>query len=639
MRQLNFNAVRTSHYPNDPVWYDLCDEFGLYVIDEANIECHDLYDQLCREPRYAAAFLDRAQRMVLRDRNHASIFCWSLGNESGYGPNQDACAAWIRHMDPTRIIHCEGICHFEFGQWPTHYDGGRGLIASDLWPPMYSDLHEIRRFAEEVEDPRPFILCEYAHSMGNACGSLKDYFKLFETLPGVQGGFIWEWVDHGLLLHRKQRMFDAAWSGPDDNAAAFAECHRPGGEWFWGFGGDFGELHHDSDFCMDGLVFPDRIPKPAALEHKYLAQPVGVELVDSSTLRITNKRDFTDLSNLIGHWELLVDGKPFEFGDLPVLQTKPGKSEEVSFSIGRANSPSEPLHLNVFFQTLEKQEVAREQIELQSVDPRPPQSQPLSVSVEDEQVSIIQNGTAVLSDLDLNLWRACTDNDGVRAWSGQEKKPMGLWQSSGFPTLKAQTCEVQCEGDTTVMTRTYGMGISLTQRFTPCAEGLCVENEFNFSGDLPSLPRIGLKAVLPEGFEQLEWFGRGPHESYVDRAASAFVGCWTSTVTDQYVPYALPQEHGNHFDTRWMSLSNGETELRITGAPRFEFSASHFTAGDLFGVMHTDELAPRKETFLTLDLKQRGLGNQACGPDVQPEYRCEPGRYRFCFIIGVQAAK
>jgi beta-galactosidase len=639
MKQLNFNAVRTSHYPNDPYFYDLCDELGLYVMDEADIECHDLYDQLCREPRYSAAFLDRVQRMVLRDRNHASIFCWSLGNESGYGPNQDACAAWVRHADPTRVIHCEGICHFEFGQWPMSYEANRGLIASDLWPPMYSDLPDICNFAANVDDPRPLILCEYCHSMGNACGSLKDYFELFETLPGVQGGFIWEWKDHGLLLHRKKRMLDADWTLPENLPEAFADCHRPGGEWFWGFGGDFGEEYHDSDFCMDGIVFPDLTPKPAALEHKILAQPVGAEWMGNGKIRITNKRDFTDLSDLCGHWELLAGGELVESGKLPCLKTAPGQSEEVAVVIGRANSPSEPLHLNIFFVNDEKYEMARTQLEIQSVDPIAQQSLPLSVSVENGQVSLLQNGKAVLTDLDLNLWRACTDNDGVRAWTGQEKKPMGLWQAAGFPELTAQSCDVQHEGDVTVVMRSYGQGIELTQRFVSCAEGLRIENEFVFPEGLPSLPRIGLKAILPEGFEELEWFGKGPHESYLDRDASAFSNHWKSTVTDQYVPYALPQEHGNHTDTRWMSLSNGTMTLRITGAPRFEFSASHFTAHDLFGVTHTDELKPRPETFLTLDLKQRGLGNNACGPDVQPAYRCEPGRYSFGFFVGAVAVQ
>ena len=185
--------------------------------------------------------------------------------------------------------------------------------------------------------------------------------------------------------------------------------------------------------------------------------------------------------------------------------------------------------------------------------------------------------------------------------------------------------------------RAYSNGIKLTQHSISCAEGLRVENDFMFAEDLPSLPRIGLKAVLPEGFEQLEWFGKGPHESYGDRDAGAFSKHWNSTVTDQYVPYALPQEHGNHTDTLWMSLSNGEMALRITGDPSFEFSASHISAADLFSVMHTDELTPRAETILTLDLKQRGLGNNACGPDVQPEYRCEPGRYRFSFIISARS--
>ena len=213
---------------------------------------------------------------------------------------------------------------------------------------------------------------------------------------------------------------------------------------------------------------------------------------------------------------------------------------------------------------------------------------------------------------------------------------MGQWTQAGFQTLEVATIEHTVRSDgSVVLTRTYPKGIELMQRFIPCAAGVRVENEFLFPDDLPSLPRVGVSAVLPAGFEALEWFGRGPHENYIDRAAGASVGRHTSTVTDQYVPYILPQEHGNHTDTRWMSVGNGEMSLVVTGSPRFEFSVSHLTDDDLFGVVHTDQLKPRSETFLTLDLIQRGVGSGACGPQTRPEYCVEPGRYRYEFFIGV----
>lgn len=638
LKQFNFNAVRTAHYPNDPEWYDLCDEYGLYVMDEANIEAHDYYDQLCRDPRWTAAFMDRAQRMVLRDKNHASIFCWSLGNETGYGENHDACAGWIRLYDPTRILHYEGVSRPEFGQAFVTAPSFRGALSSDLFSSMYPSVGQLEGFDDQKRNPRPTVLCEYSHAMGNSNGSLKDYYRLFETVPSLQGGFIWDWVDQGLLLNREKRMFDAGWNEPENIDEAFADTQCPGGKWFWGFGGDFGESYHDFDFCINGLIWPDRTPHPAMYEFKKLAQPVGVELRDDSTLRITNKRNFTDLSDLSGHWELLEDGDVIASGELPQLTTAAGESETVPLTLPRVGKKT--MHLDLFFQTLEKtpwcpagHEVAHEQFELQTAPPEAPASLPLNVKVNDDSVSIEQDGETVLSNLDLNVWRACTDNDGICGWTGMEKRPMGLWLAAGFQTLEATACQHNALEDSVELTRTYAKGIELKQRFVPCDEGLRVENEFIFPDDLPTLPRIGLKALLPSGFEQLEWFGKGPHESYIDRDAGAFSKHWKSTVTEQYVPYILPQEHGNHVGTRWMSLNNGTKRLQVTGTNPFEFSASHFTANDLFAVTHTDQLTPREETILTLDLKQRGLGSGSCGPQTERPYHCDPGKYRFDFTI------
>jgi len=515
---------------------------------------------------------------------------------------------------------------------------------------MYPTLESINRFSAEVDDSRPFIPCEYSHAMGNSNGSLKDYFELFETRPGVQGGFIWEWVDHGLLLHRKKRMYSAEWALDVNESSAAADCHKPGGEWFWGIGGDFGEKNHDFNFCADGMVWPDRTPHPAMFEFKKLAQPVGVEWLKNGMLQITNKRDFTDLSDLAGRWELLADGVVVETGRLPVLKTGPGRREKIPIVLPVIENKT--VHLNVIFQMVETSsaisgktpwcdaghEIAREQFELQTVNLQKIESLPLEVFVENDTVSVLLNGVAILTGLELNLWRACTDNDGIRGWNGQEGKPMGQWLAAGFQTLESRSCEVKKEQAAVSVKRVYAgfdptKEITLIQRFLPGASGLYVENEFSFPEELPSLPRIGLKAILPSGFEELDWFGHGPHESYIDRVAGAPVGRYASTVTEQYVPYIMPQEHGNHVDTRWMSLSNTETLLRFTGKPGFGFSVSHLTADDLFGVIHTDQLKPRPETYLTIDLRQRGLGSGSCGPQTRPEYCIEPGVYRFDFFI------
>jgi len=308
MKQHNVNAVRTSHYPNDALWYDLCDEYGIYLVDEANIESHAFMLSICSDSRYASAFLERGLRMVERDKNHPSVILWSLGNESGYGQNHDAMAGWIRHYDPSRPLHYEQA---SWG-WEDH-SKTPGTLGTDIVCPMYPSIANIVSWAKDkkkADKRRPIILCEYSHAMGNSNGSLSDYWDAFEKYDGLQGGFIWEWVDHGI----KQR--DAK------------------GREYWAYGGDFGDVPNDANFVCDGLVWPDRRPHPAMQELKKLAQPVGVSAVDlkRGKVRITNKQDFTSLEWLRGTWDLSVDGKVVSRGKLPLLKAAPGKSQEIKLA-------------------------------------------------------------------------------------------------------------------------------------------------------------------------------------------------------------------------------------------------------------------------------------------------------------------
>lgn len=646
LKQFNFNAVRCAHYPNDPHWYDLCDEYGILVMDEANIESHDYYDQLCRDPRYTAAFVDRVQRMVLRDKNHPCIFAWSLGNESGYGPNHDAAAAWIRHIDPNRIVHYEGITREEFGQTEVWFVANRGLIASDLFSPMYPEVEDMIRFVTEVDDPRPYIPCEYSHAMGNSNGSLKEYWNAFKTIHGLQGGFVWDWVDQGLLLHSEKRMKDVAWETPENTEEAFADCKRPGGDWFWGFGGDFDEPYHDLNFCINGLVWPDRTPHPAMFELKKLMQPISAEAIDliAGKVRICNLYDFSGLQHLKARWELLADGEVIEAGELPPLNIAPGASLELRIPFHFSKLGKNEGHLNLFFQTLKKTNwceadhtVAWEQFELQPAKKfKSLETRPLTAEFQDGQIVVLHNGQPVLAGLTLNLWRACTDNDGIRGWSGQDKKPIGQWQSAGFQYLDPPETQISQTDELLSIVRNY-IGnkhpVILEQTISTKTGVLQINSKITFPTGLPSPARIGIQAQLPSGFEKLEWFGRGPHESYIDRCAGAPVGRYTSTVTDQYVPYILPQEHGNHIDTRWFELSSNKGSLRITSEKPFEFSASHLTAENLYNAVHTNQLEPQKETFITLNAVQRGLGTGACGPQTRPKYCIHSGTYTLNLLI------
>ena len=652
MKQFNVNAVRTSHYPKDSAFLDLCDEYGLYVVAEANIESHDYYSLLCREPRYATAFLDRVMRMAVRDKNHPSIVFWSLGNESGYGPNHDAAAGWLRAYDPSRPLHYEGAC--PAGDRTLWADGHH---ATDVLCPMYWGLATLTEYAVTGKDPRPLILCEYSHAMGNSNGSLSDYWALFEKYRhrGLQGGFIWEWVDHGI----RQKTRD--------------------GRTYWAYGGDFGDEPNDANFCCDGLVSPDRTPHPAMFEMKKLQQPVGIRAASAGRIEITNKHDFIGLERLRGEWDLQVDGAAVAKGRLPALNLAPGVSTILALGKGMPRlRAGQEAFLNVRFLTREKEAwapkdhlVAWEQIAL-SPSPRAPKKLPplrpaiketsdsLTISAASLKLTFasksglltsIGGGRAwIQSGPVLQIWRAATDNDGVKLWSGQGSKALGRWRTGGLDRLQLRLDEMGLikTGPTAALTavrtlhratgRDEWEDFQHEQIFEIVADGvLRVSNRLLLGKKAPTdLPRFGVRLVLPAGFENVRWFGRGPWESYSDRKASAGVGLYENTVTGLYVPYIMPQEHGNHTDVRWLEIRNDAGKgIRISGEPTLNFSASHFTAEDLYQAKHTVDLVPRPETILNLDLAQRGLGTATCGPDTLPQYQLSGREHRFAYHLSL----
>ncbi|MBN2450729.1 MAG: DUF4981 domain-containing protein [Lentisphaeria bacterium] len=654
LKQFHFNAVRTSHYPNDAAWYDLCDEYGLYVLDEANIEAHDNYWSLCRDPRWTQQFLDRGTRMVLRDRNHPCIFGWSLGNETGNGENHDRLAAAIRALDASRIVHHEGEVKARWTQGGNAYHSTRA-VSNDLVNPMYPHVNDIIRWAETNRDGRPFIPCEYSHAMGNSCGNLKEYWEAFERYHGLQGGFIWDWVDQALLARDAKGRFT------------------------WAYGGDFGETIHDFDFCCNGMVWPDRRPHPAMFEFRKLTQPVGMRLTEEPGLRleIRNKQDFLDLSWLRGWWELLVDGTRAARGDLPPLRTAPGASEILSPAVPDVPlKPGQECHLTVHFCAAAPtpwcaagHEVAWEQFAL-AVAPRLPAAPSregpaaslrrrgvrANVSAADvgvvidmgaaRVVRVTRGGREVLcGGPELSIWRAATDNDGIRGWSGQDRKPLGQWLREGLDELRVTAARAEAAArdgavQVTLEKTWVGRGSDKTFRHLQVLlirpDGtIRVENTVAMDTRLPSLPRVGVLLEAPAGFEHLVWFGRGPHENYVDRKAGAPVGRYTGTVDEQFVPYVMPQENGHKTDVRWFQLDNGQVGIRFVAAGLCEFSVHHVTPQDLFRCFHTTDVEDvrRPETVICLDHRHRGLGTGSCGPQTLPQYCVEPGVYRFAYTM------
>lgn len=667
MKQFNFNAVRCAHYPNDPHWLDLCDELGLYVIDEANVESHGFFCQICQDRRYAGAFLDRGLRMVERDKNHASIILWSLGNESGYAGNHDAMAGWIRTYDPSRPLHYEGALwnspDGRIGK-PGH-DLALGHRASDIVCPMYPSLERMVAWANKPDHPdrrRPMILCEYSHAMGNSNGSLADYYDLFETVPGLQGGFIWEWIDHG---------FRRA---------------TPDGKTYWAYGGDFGDEPNDLNFCCDGLVWPDRTPHPALTEFKHLAQPIKTVACARGVLTVKNRRDFDTVADLRGAWRVAVNGRTVATGSLPRLRTAPQSVEKIPLKLPPlALRPGEEAFLHVTFATAGRTPwcaaghvVAWDQLLLarKPAAARPLKTrasvvaaQPLAVTraatgliiANDALRLAVDASTGLIADVTwrgqaillagprLQVWHAATDNDGIKGWTGQDNKPLGRWLAAGIDRLElrraaAPRARVLADGSVELTLRHTGAcaasptAVRHRHVYTIRPDGvIAVANTFDVDRRLPSLPRLGVTLTLPAGFEQLAWYGRGPLENYRDRNRGSLIDLHTSSVAGQYVPYILPQEHGNHTDVRWLSLAAAPAAaLRVDAAGSLEFSASHFTPADLFAAKHTHELTPRPETHLNLDWFHAGLGTGSCGPATLPRYQVPAGRHdwRYTLTLG-----
>jgi beta-galactosidase len=647
MKQHNINAVRTSHYPNDERWYDLCDEHGLYVLDEANIETHSVYNRLCHAPEWRTAFLERGARMVERDKNHACVVVWSLGNESGYGPNHDLLAGWIRGVDPSRPIHYEGAIA---------PDWNKGTLASDLVCPMYPSIDRIIDFAIHSSDPRPLIMCEYAHAMGNSVGNLKEYWQAIEKHPGLQGGFIWDWVDQGL------------------------QKTASNGIPYWAYGGDFGDTINDMNFCINGLVFPDRTLHPAMAEVRKLFQPVRVRAVDlmSGWIEISNWHDFTTLGYLQGTWELTVDGEVVESGRLPVLDTPPGQSEEVHlpYALPHLRNPGEcwlTLRFYLARDTAWAQAghlVAWEQLQLpvlvQLCEPAPIANLP-DLAVISPSNSIWVEGTEFCVEFDrntgsllrydwdgssflktsptLNTWRAPTDNDGFKWDAADPGKLLYQWLSAGLNRLHHRL-------DNLSVTHSEAGIAQIRTRLTSQAEGvpagfkqeiiytifgnskLAIDLSVSCFGNLPPLPRLGLTMGLQPEFLNFAWLGRGPEESYSDRKAGVPVGQYHSTVADQYVPYIMPQEHGNKTDVRWIALSNAQGKgLLISSKPLMEASVSHYRTEDIYQALHTHELIERDEVIVNLDLAHSGLGGASCGPGTLEKYLVQPGEFHLRLLF------
>ncbi|MBP8606213.1 MAG: discoidin domain-containing protein [Phycisphaerae bacterium] len=634
MKQHNINAVRTSHYPNQPLWYDLCDLYGLYVIDEANVESHGMgYGEasLGHVPSWELAHTDRVARMVLRDQNHPSVIIWSLGNEAGPGRNFQACRNAVLAIDSTRPIHYE-----------------RMNEVADIDSVMYPSVEWLKQ-AGQNDSPKPLLMCEYAHAMGNAVGNLQEYWDVIESSRRLIGGCIWDWVDQGL---RKYTGFKRADGTP---------------EWFFAYGGDFGDQPNDGNFCCNGLVGPDRHITSKLREVKKVYQYVKFSLgevgADTIQVRLANRYCFTPLDQFGGRWTLTEDGVPIAGGTFRPPAAEPGQSADITLAVRQPRIfAGAHYYLTIVLEQTEKtlyadkgHIVACEQLRVpyqaaemkpirmdiagqltlhQTADGIVAEGQSFTAAWDRRSgtlSSLVYNGREVLHcgrGPQLNVFRAFTDNDQwfkddfIRAGLKElicTVRDMQVWQVS------KNAVQIHIVTDCIAAGR-EGCGLMHTALFTVFGNGwIDVQNTIEPYGPMPLLPKVGVQMFIGSDYTTFTWLGRGPHESYVDRKRSADIGLYQGQVADQYEPYVRPQENGNKTDVRWAALtdSSGRGMMVITGGT-YSVSAHHNTALDFDRAGHIHRVIPRSEIVLCIDAKHMGLGGASCGPAPMNQYRFTP---------------
>ena len=683
MKQANINAVRTSHYPNVSRWYELCDSLGLYVMDEADIEEHGLRGTLASTPDWYAAFMDRAVRMAERDKNYPSIVMWSMGNESGYGPNFAAISAWLHDFDPTRPVHYEGAQGVDGNPDPKTVDVISRFytrVKQEYLNPGIAEGEDKERaenarwerlleIAERTNDDRPVMTSEYAHSMGNALGNFKEYWDEIYSNPRMLGGFIWDWVDQGIYKE------------------------LPDGRIMVAYGGDFGDKPNLKAFCFNGLLMSDRETTPKYWEVKKVYAPVQLA-VNNEQLIVTNRNHHIDLSQYRCLWTLTIDGKQKEQGEITLPEVAPGESETITLPAFRSLSDKKALNrkgnnsnsTNTLSDCQLKvsivlksdalwakagHEVTWEQFclqqgELLSADlinkgalQVKEDDKSLSVSGRGFSVqwekkavgsitSLMYNGKEILTQNHFPVqpvtqaFRAPTDNDkSFGNWLAKD------WQLHGMDhpliSLESFDHEVRADGAVIVRIRTTNLykegNVTTTSVYTISSDGVIdLKTTFLPQGVFPELPRLGLAFCLAPAYNTFTWYGRGPQDNYPDRKTSAATGLWKGTVAEQYVHYPRPQDSGNKEEVQFLTLTDKRNKgIRVDAVEDvFSASALHYTAQDLHKETHDCNLKPRPEIILSMDAAVLGLGNSSCGPGVLKKYAIEKKEHTLHIRISKQ---
>ena len=658
MKQHNFNAIRSSHYPNAPFFYEMCDKYGFMVIDEADIEAHGpfmLYreedtdynrfkrwnEKIADDPAWEAAIVDRVKLMVERDKNRFCIVMWSMGNESAYGCNFEKALAWTKKFDPDRITQYESARY-------RNYDETYDYSNLDVYSRMYPALSEIQEYLDK-DGSKPFLLVEYCHSMGNGPGDFEDYFQMIQDNDKMCGGFVWEWCDH-----------------------AIAHGTAENGKTIYAYGGDHGEEIHDGNFCMDGLVYPDRTVHTGLLEYKNVYRPARVVSYDkeSGELVLHNYMDFDDLKDYVKiSYELTQDGLVISKGKLAEVSVAPHSEGKISLNI---NVPENgKCYLKLIYQLkkemplLEKDHILGfDEIEVSQKDAKCQLAEKwlektsadseLQVNENDTQIHIkgrefaytIDRRTALFTEMkfagreylnhpmELNIWRAPTDND-MYIKSEWRKAHYDKAYTRAYTTEVVQGKHgVKITSHASVVAETVQKILDVTITWTIDAAGkIDADIEATKDGEFPDLPRFGVRMFLDKKLADVRYFGMGPQESYRDKHQAASHGLYRANIGDLHEDYIRPQENGSHYDCEYVELNNSRYGIVASAEKAFSFNASYYTQEELEKKTHNYELTESDSVVFCVDYALNGIGSNSCGPVVLDQYRFNDVLFRFQFTL------
>ena len=658
MKQHNFNAIRSSHYPNAPFFYEMCDKYGFMVIDEADIEAHGpfmLYrkedtdynrfkrwnEKIADDPAWESAIVDRVKLMVERDKNRFCIVMWSMGNESAYGCNFEKALAWTKKFDPDRITQYESARY-------RNYDETYDYSNLDVYSRMYPALSEIQEYLDK-DGSKPFLLVEYCHSMGNGPGDFEDYFQMIQDNDKMCGGFVWEWCDH-----------------------AIAHGTAENGKTIYAYGGDHGEDIHDGNFCMDGLVYPDRTAHTGLLEYKNVYRPARVVSYDkeSGELVLHNYMDFDDLNDYVNiSYELTQDGLVIGKGKLSEVSVAPHSEGKTNLKVNVPESGKCYLkliyHLKKEMPLLEEDHILGfDEIEVSQKDAKcqlaekwmekTATNSELQVNENDTQIHIkgrefsytIDRRTALFTEMkfagreylnhpmELNIWRAPTDND-MYIKSEWKKAHYDKAYTRAYTTEVAQGKHgVKITSHASVVAETVQKILDVTITWKIAVAGkIDADIAVTKDGEFPDLPRFGVRMFLDKKLSDARYFGMGPQESYRDKHQAASHGLYRANVGDLHEDYIRPQENGSHYDCEYVELNNSRYGIVASAEKAFSFNASYYTQEELEKKTHNYELTESDSVVFCVDYALNGIGSNSCGPVVLDQYRFNDVLFRFQFTL------